>query len=73
MAQPGDVVITTKELYDEVRATHDEVKAMRVEVAKINDHETRLRSLERKVWGAAGAAAVLGGGLVQGLHAIIGG
>ncbi|QWY81843.1 membrane protein [Microbacterium phage Honk] len=26
-----------------------------------DDHETRIRSLERKVWLAAGAAAVMGG------------
>ncbi|WDS51658.1 membrane protein [Microbacterium phage Barnstormer] len=26
-----------------------------------NDHETRIRALERKVWLVAGAAAVLGG------------
>jgi hypothetical protein len=40
---------------------------------QLTDHEDRIRALERKVWGAAGAAAVLGGGLVQGLHTILGG
>ncbi|GEB46951.1 hypothetical protein MTE01_28960 [Microbacterium testaceum] len=30
-----------------------------------DDHETRIRSLERKVWTAAGAAAVAGAGLGQ--------
>lgn len=78
MAQPGDVVITTRELYDEVRAVHDEVKGVRNEVKNavgptLMDHESRLRALERKVWAAAGAAAVLGGGVVQGLHSILGG
>lgn len=61
MAEPGDVVITTRELYDELRAVHDEVKSIGEKVADIADHETRIRSLERKVWAALGGGAVLGG------------
>lgn len=29
------------------------------------DHETRLRSLEKKVWMAAGAASIIGGAVSQ--------
>ncbi|GHG97539.1 hypothetical protein ACFORH_42945 [Amycolatopsis roodepoortensis] len=61
MAQPGDVVITTRELYDEMRAVHDEVKSIGEKVADIADHEARIRSLERKVWVALGGGSVLGG------------
>ncbi|ATY13791.1 hypothetical protein CU254_27680 [Amycolatopsis sp. AA4] len=32
MAQPGDLVITMRELQDEVRAVHDEVKGVRNEL-----------------------------------------
>ena len=73
MAQPGDVVITTRELWDEIRATHDEVKSIRVKVDAIGDHETRIRSLERKVWMALGGGTALGGlaGVIA--QAILGG
>lgn len=37
----------------------------------IADHETRLRVLERKIWTAAGAAAVLAGG-ASSLAALLG-
>ncbi|NIH81681.1 hypothetical protein [Amycolatopsis viridis] len=68
MAQPGDVVITTKEMYDEVRATHDAVKEIRGEMktlreevkAQSADHETRIRALERRVWVATGGGGALG-------------
>lgn len=75
MAQPGDVVITTKEMYDEMRATHDAVQAMRGEIKGLRkdvtdgqveqteknaDFELRLRALEQWRWKAAGVTGVIG-------------
>jgi hypothetical protein len=34
-------------------------------LSRTDDHETRLRSLERRVWIASGAAAVVGGTIAQ--------
>lgn len=60
----GAVVITPAAMYAEMRATHDVVLQMsgKLDTALTGgkDHEARIRSLERKVWGLAGAATVLG-------------
>lgn len=71
----GSVVITPTEMYRELRDTHDEVKALSASVndfseslknvvgglrATDDDHEVRLRALEKLVWRTSGAAAVLG-------------
>ncbi|MGI8308131.1 hypothetical protein [Saccharopolyspora hattusasensis] len=63
---PADngVTITLSQMYGEMQAMHGEVREMRTELraglATVSDHETRLRTLERKVWAAAGASGVLG-------------
>jgi hypothetical protein len=59
----GSVVITPTEVFHEMRAIHDEVKEMRVELRDISDHESRLRALERRIWLASGAATTIGAGL----------
>lgn len=69
----GSAVITPDQMYAEIKATHDAVSAMRQELRQVTDHETRIRGLERRMWLAAGAAAVLGGGLGEGLRAMFGG
>lgn len=66
------VVITMDSIYAELRAVHDEVRDMRGEVKDIADHESRLRSLERKVWIAAGVSAGLSGGIVQAINSLMG-
>lgn len=61
----GSVVITPAEMYREQRATHAAVQQLAARLdrvpTQIADHEARLRTVERAVWWAAGAAAVLGG------------
>lgn len=72
----GSVVITPTEMYREMLATHQAVRdvagkldsalgdtARRLDgVDKdLGDHETRIRGLERRMWAAAGAAAVVSG------------
>ncbi|MEV0698223.1 hypothetical protein AB0I53_09925 [Saccharopolyspora sp. NPDC050389] len=58
------VTITLSQMYGEMQAMHGEVREMRTELraglATVSDHETRLRTLERKVWAAAGASGILG-------------
>lgn len=45
--------------------------------ATLDDHETRLRTMERRTWMVSGGSAVLAaaltGGVVQGLNAVVGG
>jgi hypothetical protein len=69
---PGSAVVTPSEMYAEIKATHDAVTLMRSELRLITDHETRIRSLERRMWIAAGAATILGGGLSEAARAIFG-
>lgn len=71
----GSVIITPNELFSELRATHDEVKAVSQQMASLTDtvgtkiatlerssedHEKRLRELEKRIYRWAGAAAVVG-------------
>ncbi|GAA4663312.1 hypothetical protein [Streptomyces youssoufiensis] len=76
----GSVIITPTEVYAEVRATHDEVKAVSAKLdalpelaGKLADHEDRLRVLERARWPLPSLAAVTGlAGLAVGLYGLIG-
>ncbi|WP_424936661.1 MULTISPECIES: hypothetical protein [Bacteria] len=58
---PAPAVITLREVYDLVTEVRDSVAIVPSMSDQIKDHETRIRSLERKVWIVAGAAAVIGG------------
>jgi hypothetical protein len=71
-ADPG-VYISSAQMYQEMRSLHDVVTRVETKIdgftnqaqalgQDIADHETRLRVLEKTVWRAAGAAAVLGAG-----------
>jgi hypothetical protein len=67
----GSVVITPADMYAEIRATYDEVKrlgtvlepSLRDLSGRVEDHETRIRGLERRLWTALGAGVVLAGPL----------
>ncbi|QFU87889.1 hypothetical protein [Amycolatopsis sp. YIM 10] len=72
MADTHGVVVTMNEIYAELQAVHDEVRDMRSDVKSIADHESRIRSLERKIWIAAGIAAAGSGAIVQSLNAVLG-
>jgi hypothetical protein len=52
-------------MYKEMQATHTAVQQLAAKLdrlpGEVADHEARLRAVERAVWWAAGAAAVLGG------------
>lgn len=52
--------ITLREVYDAVQELRHSLASA---PATLTDHETRLRSLERKIWWASGFAAVGGAGL----------
>jgi hypothetical protein len=65
----GSVVVTPTEVYAEVRATHDEVKSVSAKLdalpvadhaRAIDDHETRIRTLESARWPLPSLAAVIG-------------
>lgn len=49
------------DIYRLLLEVRDEVREMRPLPPRVDDHETRIRALERKVWAAAGAAAAAGG------------
>ncbi len=78
---PGSVVITTTQMYDELRAVHHIVTDTRSALdrivdsvsdtrADVTDHETRIRALERSRWAIGGAAAALGAALSQVIQAL---
>ena len=66
MTSPNDPTtsarITVREVYDAVQSLRQELQHT---PRMVDDHEQRLRDLERKVWGAAGVATVLGAILSQ--------
>lgn len=66
-------LITTGQMYAELRSLNETVVRMDAKIdnlnqhgSDLNDHESRLRSIEQTMWRAAGAAAVVGaaGGVV---------
>ena len=55
-------IITLREVYDAVVGLKEELNG----VPKITaDHEERIRELERRIWGFAGVATILGAALAQ--------
>lgn len=54
------------------RLTRIEVK-LDAAISRADDHENRLRRLERTVWAVAGAAAIAGGAVSGGLLRVLGG
>lgn len=64
MGQPGDVVITAKEVYDKLSGLESKVDKLNERFGAVKedsqDHETRLRALEYRVWFATGGGTVLG-------------
>jgi septal ring factor EnvC (AmiA/AmiB activator) len=72
-ADPG-VYISSAQMYQEMRSLHDVVTRVETKLdaftttaqnlgQDIADHESRLRILEKALWRAAGAAAVVGAGV----------
>jgi len=63
----GSVVITPTEMYAEMRAIHDSVNSIKdtldPAVAEIRtdlaDHEARIRGMEKRIWLASGAFALI--------------
>lgn len=72
-----NVEITPRELYDKLMEVSNKITELAVAVspipARFDDHETRLRALEKKIWAAAGFAAAIGTGLGTALSQIFGG
>ena len=73
----GSVVITPMEMYREMVDTHRAVQSISTKLdtalsdnsrrldsvdKDLTDHETRLRSLERRVWMAVGVSTAVSGG-----------
>lgn len=60
--EPG-AVVTLDNMYQEIKGLRTDVTTMLANLANntaiAQDHETRIRTLEKRVWIAAGAAAVL--------------
>lgn len=71
---PGSVIVTPTDLFTEVRATHHAVTEMRGEIREIArvvpDHESRIRTLEKKVWWASGTAAGAAAAISQLIQAL---
>ena len=61
----GHVVVTLAQIYSvvlEVQVDVSDIKTALTEVSKkTEDHETRIRALERRVWAAGGAGGAIGG------------
>ena len=71
---PGTVVITTREIYDELVGTRADIQrvlgVLPDHKETLGDHETRIRSLEKAKYWIAGIAAVMGAGATEALSQI---
>lgn len=56
----GAVIITPSEIFHEMRGIRDDVRDMKAEMRNRSNHESRIRSLEHRMWLATGIATVLG-------------
>lgn len=66
-ADPTGVIITTSQMYAEMRAMsttttriEGKVDALTGLGASVADHETRLRAVERRLWAIPGAGILIG-------------
>lgn len=74
------VVISLRQIYEELKTVHQEVTEMRSEfrgeVEDVADHEVRIRTLEKKVWVASGASAIgsaaITAVIIQGINTMMG-
>ena len=63
----GSVVVTPTDMYREIRDMHDELRALNSSInpalqeirGDVEDHETRIRTLEKFSWKQIGASSVL--------------
>ena len=62
--------ITGRDIWDKLIEIGDAVAGV---PAKVEDHEVRIRVLEKKIWAMAGASALLSGGGAAWLTKILGG
>jgi len=64
MTAPNEApaIITLREVYDLVLEVRSEVALLKTTELKhdVEDHETRIRALERWIWRASGIAAAIG-------------
>lgn len=69
----GDNVaeITLREVFDAVMDVKNTLAGMASHGDAIKDHETRIRALEKWVWGAAGTGVVGGAALSQLITALM--
>lgn len=66
-------VVTVTDVFEKVMSLEGAIIALTTRVdtvvvdhsGRLNDHESRIRGLERKLWLVSGAAAVLGGTLAK--------
>lgn len=61
MDEQPSVKITLDMIYAKQVKTSEDVAELRHEIKDIRDHETRIRSLERRVWAFTGLAGTVGG------------
>lgn len=68
----GEIVltITGRDIWEKLDRIEAQVSGV---PAKVEDHESRIRVLERKVWGAAGAAAVFSAAGATAITKLLGG
>ena len=56
----GSVRVTLRDVYEIVNEIRDDVQDLKPLAPQVQDHEKRLRAVERIAWAALGIAGVLG-------------
>lgn len=70
--QTPRVEVTLKEVYDLLLEVSKKVNSMEPQKGQLDDHEQRIRSLEKWIWRASGMAALGGAGLGQVIAQMLG-
>lgn len=64
MTEDSSVRITLRDVYDVVQQTHDDVTEIKGHVTvqgnAVDDHEKRIRAVEKRVWALPSLAGLLG-------------
>ncbi len=62
------MVITLKDVYNELRTLHDQVAAMTPQTRTVSDHEVRLRRVERWMYALPASLLLAAGSLFVAIH-----
>lgn len=59
MEEDTYVRVTLRDVYQELRKVSDVVTGLALDSSRVDDHETRIRTVERRVWALPSLATII--------------